>query len=167
MAYFNTILYHLVIRTEENDTFHSGWSKECLMISRRSRSANLREVWCVAKMNTWHFSHTKLPIRPITRLSLLAVLCENFWCAKLCVLCAVGNWWVQNTVWPFAYRYANPLWKENKFINPLNAELNPICYLLALLAHHFLHVSRIRVKSLTIRLLMSYIYIWSAYSWCF
>ena len=42
--------------------------------------------------------------------------------------------------------------------NPLNSELNPICYLLALLAHHFLHVSRIRVKSLTIRLLMSYIY---------
>src|SRR5215475_5063585 len=34
-------------------------------------------------------------------------------------------------------------------INPLNPELNPICYLLALLgAHHFLHVSRIRVKSL-------------------
>ena len=40
--------------------------------------------------------------------------------------------------------------------NPLNAELNPICYLLALLgAHHFLHVSRIRVKLLTFRLLMS------------
>jgi len=49
--------------------------------------------------------------------------------------------------------------------NPLNPELNPICYLLALLAHHFLHVGRIRVKSLTLRLLMSYI--WSAYSWCF
>jgi hypothetical protein len=32
-------------------------------------------------------------------------------------------------------------------INPLNAELNPICHLLALLGvHHFLHVSRIRVK---------------------
>ena len=44
--------------------------------------------------------------------------------------------------------------------NPLNAELNPICYLLALLAHHFLRVSRIRVKSLTLRLLMSYIYIY-------
>jgi len=43
-------------------------------------------------------------------------------------------------------------------INPLNPELNPICYLLALLAHHFLHVIRIRVKSLTLRLLMSYIY---------
>ena len=52
-------------------------------------------------------------------------------------------------------------------INPLNAELNPICYLLALLgAHRFLHVSRIRVKSLTLSLLMSYmyIYIWSTYS---
>ena len=46
------------------------------------------------------------------------------------------------------------------FINPLNAELNPICYLLALLAHHFLHVSSISVKSLTLRLLMSYIYIY-------
>ena len=31
--------------------------------------------------------------------------------------------------------------------NPLNAELNPICHLQALLeAHHILHVSRIRVK---------------------
>ena len=50
-------------------------------------------------------------------------------------------------------------------LNPLNPELNPICYLLALLgAHHFLHVSRIRVKLLTFRLLMSYIYIWSTHS---
>ena len=32
-------------------------------------------------------------------------------------------------------------------INPLNAELNPICHLLALLgAHHILHVSRIGVN---------------------
>ena len=32
-------------------------------------------------------------------------------------------------------------------INPLNPELNPICYLLASLgAHHFLHVSRIRIN---------------------
>jgi hypothetical protein len=30
---------------------------------------------------------------------------------------------------------------------PLNAELNPICHLLALLeTHHILHISRIRVK---------------------
>ena len=33
-------------------------------------------------------------------------------------------------------------------LNPLNAELNPICHLLSLLgAHHILHVSRIRVKN--------------------
>ena len=44
-------------------------------------------------------------------------------------------------------------------VNPLNPELNPICYLLALLGtHHFLHVSRIRVKLLTFWPLMSYIY---------
>jgi hypothetical protein len=68
-------------------------------------------------------------------------------------------------------------------INPLSPELNPICYLLALLAHDFLHVSRKRVKSLPHRTLISYIYmcvcvyiyiciyiyiyIWSTYSWCF
>ena len=47
----------------------------------------------------------------------------------------------------------------NLGINPLNPELNPICYLLVLLgAHDFLHVSKIRVKSLTFRRLMSYIY---------
>ena len=51
-------------------------------------------------------------------------------------------------------------WQQlGKGFNPLNPELNPICYLLALLgAHHFLHVSRIRVKLLTLRRLMSYIY---------
>ena len=50
-------------------------------------------------------------------------------------------------------------WLTIGTINPLNAELNPICYLLALLgAHHFFHVNRIRVKLLTLRRLMSYIY---------
>ena len=50
--------------------------------------------------------------------------------------------------------------KNMHAFNPLSPELNPICYLLALLAHHFLHVSRIRVRLLTFRLLMSYIYIY-------
>jgi len=32
--------------------------------------------------------------------------------------------------------------------NPLNAQLNPVCHLLALLgAHHILHVSRIGIKA--------------------
>ena len=55
----------------------------------------------------------------------------------------------------FAMRYS----RRGGKLNPLKPELYSICYLLALLgAHHFLHVSRIRVKSLTFRLLMSYIY---------
>ena len=58
------------------------------------------------------------------------------------------------------FYHPNNIWWVVQVINPLNPELNPICYLLALLAHHFLHVSRIRVKSLTIRLLMSYIYVY-------
>jgi len=36
--------------------------------------------------------------------------------------------------------------------NPLSAELNPICQLLALLgAHHILHFSRIRIKFTVVR----------------
>jgi len=36
---------------------------------------------------------------------------------------------------------------QRRVLNSLNAELNPICHLLALLgAHHILHVSRIRVN---------------------
>jgi len=36
---------------------------------------------------------------------------------------------------------------QPKVFNHLNAELNPICHLLALLAaHHILHVSRIKVN---------------------
>jgi len=62
---------------------------------------------------------------------------------------------VQICLFAFTGMFPCPL----SLVNPLNAELNPICYLLALLgAYHFLHVSRIRVKSLTLRLLMSYIY---------
>jgi hypothetical protein len=46
----------------------------------------------------------------------------------------------------FSVRFI-PLWCVIFKINPLKAELNPICHLLALLgAHHIFHVSRIRVN---------------------
>jgi len=63
-----------------------------------------------------------------------------------------------NLMWLHAYTYNNVRTSSDTF-NPLNPELNSICYLVASLgAHHFLHVSRIRVKLLTLRRLMSYIY---------
>jgi hypothetical protein len=47
--------------------------------------------------------------------------------------------------------YTTTLSKVITAIKPLNAELNPICHLLALLgAHHILYVSRIRVKLITL-----------------
>jgi hypothetical protein len=61
----------------------------------------------------------------------------------------VNFWWDRLILWGYP---------NSSKVNPLSPELNPICYLLALLAHDFLHVSRIRVKSLTLKLLMSYIY---------
>jgi len=73
------------------------------------------------------------------------------------------------TCWGFNKLWNNKLYYKmhlvvisSEPINPSNPELNPICYLLALLSHHFLHVSRIMVKSLTLRLPMSYIYIYGA-----
>jgi hypothetical protein len=42
------------------------------------------------------------------------------------------------------------VWTTRRAFNfkPLNAELNTVCHLLALLeAHHILHVSRIRLKA--------------------
>jgi hypothetical protein len=45
------------------------------------------------------------------------------------------------------------IWCSVELINPLNAELNPICHLLALLGtHHILHVSRITVNNYTLRI---------------
>jgi len=39
------------------------------------------------------------------------------------------------------------VYNDSLSVNPLNAELNPICHLLALLrAHHIFYVSRLRVK---------------------
>jgi hypothetical protein len=40
-------------------------------------------------------------------------------------------------------------WEDNIKVNlnPLNAELNSMCHLLALGAHHILHVGRIRVNA--------------------
>ena len=71
--------------------------------------------------------------------------------------------WICVTLLHFSHIRSN--WSYPSFssttlhINLLKPELNSICYLLALLgAHHFLHVNRIRVKLLTLRLLMSYIY---------
>ena len=111
---------------------------------------------------------------------------RNIWVRYfLLIYCAIKEVLASHPAPPFSFvfphfliqqisRYGNwtapllpsgPSWSAvglNLHVNPLNPELNPICYLLALLAHHFLHVSRIRVNSLTLRLLMSYIYIYGA-----
>jgi len=102
-----------------------------------------------------------------TRLALF----QNF-CVVLCIVGFVPFYvfFVCKCVLYYCHRVAARLQLQIYYIhsfifslkmvfNPLNAELNPICYFLALLGnHHFLHVSRIRVKPLILRLLMSYIY---------
>jgi hypothetical protein len=59
--------------------------------------------------------------------------------------------WTQESVIEFIehYKRKEVIWdpKHPKHFNPSNAELNPICHLLALLgAHSILHVSGIRVN---------------------
>jgi hypothetical protein len=54
-------------------------------------------------------------------------------------------WYVFDTLLGLRHKRLRRIWSE--WISPLNAELNHICHLLALLgAHHILHVSRIRVN---------------------
>jgi hypothetical protein len=61
----------------------------------------------------------------------------------------LGSHWSDfHEIWYFSIFWKS-VGKNSSFINPLNAELNPICHLLALLRpHHILHTSRIRVKVL-------------------
>jgi hypothetical protein len=40
--------------------------------------------------------------------------------------------------------------EETPHLGPLNAELNPICHLLALGAHHIIHVGTIRVNAVAV-----------------
>jgi hypothetical protein len=76
---------------------------------------------------------------------------------------------LQNVTITFHWPYLPKIWvlklsllRADGLFNPLSPELNSICYLLALLAHEFFDFSRMKVKSLTLRLLMSYIYIYGA-----
>ena len=87
-----------------------------------------------------------------------------FWLMMHCSLVYISNNDKEELaacIFPFPSSKTDEALNSRLNINPLEPELNPICCLLALLgAHHFLHVSRIRVKLLTLRLLMPYIYIY-------
>ena len=92
--------------------------------------------------------------RPVRRIAK-----SDYWLRQVCLsvrMEQLGSHWTD-----FYGNWYLRIFRKSIKKTPLNAELNPFCCLLALLgAHHFLHVSRIRVKSLTLRLLMSCIYIY-------
>jgi len=70
--------------------------------------------------------------------------------SKYIVYCSELDYYFGNSLkaWGFFFTTALTTTPKMDAFNPLNAELNPICHLLALLgAHHILHVSRIRVNS--------------------
>ena len=121
------------------------WNIVC--ITRCCQKSSL----CYAEDRLKHFENKYIYIY----IYISNAVCVTRCCQKKLNLCHTEtclNWIKEKRVYIVAF-----------MLNTLKADINPICYLLALLAHHFLHVSRIRVKSLTLRLLMSYIYIWHAY----
>ena len=74
--------------------------------------------------------------------------CTFAWCdSTVCYICYLRRKDVRSRRYmPEKVASISTFWWFS-VLNPLNPELNPICYLLALLgAHHFLHVSRIRVN---------------------
>ena len=130
----------------QKNAFYTAESTSCFTTGHGRR--NWKEEYFFMGLNIWENCQRVLPSTP------LPLITEDR-----------SVMFLRNTGIQQATGCNNPVFKN---INPLKPELNPICYLLALLgAHHFLHVSRLRVKSLTLRLLMSYIYIWSTHSWCF
>ena len=96
-------------------------------------------------------------IKKLRKRTLSAVLSE---CLSVCTERLGSQWTNVYEIWYLNISQISVVKIDvSVTFNPLNPELNPICYLLALLgAHHFLQVSRISVKLLTLRLLMSYIY---------
>ena len=84
-----------------------------------------------------------------------ALRLQSYPSAKNAIVCL--GYALETVVAEFNYVHRRPASASSpvqtrRIINPLKPELNPICYLLALLgAHHFLHVSRIRVKLFTLR----------------
>jgi len=66
-------------------------------------------------------------------------ICSFVSCVPFIVICYLCLYVVLFQLWA--------IWLLTYQVNPLNAELNPICHLLALLgAHHIFHVSGLRVN---------------------
>ena len=134
-----------------------------------------RYVWCDIPTNPllhkqWDFIRPSArcdpPCSSQQRRLLTGLSCTAHPCSAAVTNCSANQKLLLSTETIFApstlhgrslyFRFNVP---TNSRLNPLKPELNPICYLLALLgAYHFLHVSRTRVKLLTLRWLMSYIY---------
>ena len=73
----------------------------------------------------------------------MVFLIMNAWCSKHVE--DTKNW-IKTSIWKKSLHFVG-LRYIHSVINPLNADLNPICHLLALLgAHPILYISRIRVK---------------------
>ena len=94
---------------------------------------------------TWHGPHSSTLVVIRVVLLLFVLFYVLFLCK--CVLSPGDNPPAVNTLRTGSFKlfklFKRPFPGFLTIFNPLNAELNPICYLLALLAHHFLHVSRI------------------------
>ena len=101
--------------------------------------------------NEWESGVAKIQKGVVLRQqnSSLSVL---IWRDVMQVGAAEQRWQMAQITCGYFQLYHSLVGMQENNINPLKPELNRICYLLALLgAHHFLHVSRIRVKLLTLR----------------
>ena len=150
---------NVITRSYDLRLRHRTQEKEIWSPSRNAAFKSIRTYHAL-----WEFGLEQLRPIPGSR-----VLLQKRTSLNNKIHCSFRNATINDNVWQnrplirIRSRFV-PIYTPNSYlrktnVNPLNPELNPICYLLALLgAHHFLHVSRIRVKLLTFRLLMSYTY---------
>jgi len=90
----------------------------------------------------------KCTVKPYENFKSKAHLCKCVYIVTECTICSLVK---TGSIFSLQMNNLPALSQSSEvsfhsLINPLNAELNPICHLLALLgAHHILHISRIRV----------------------
>ena len=130
------------------------YSSFCCHVYWKKKYHNLDRPVCIV---TWTF------YRGLDFIFIFLFHCLIFSDLTIMVVNCNHSWWH----WPIIITWiticrCSPMFDISvlSVINPLNAKLNPICYLLALLgAHHILHVSRIRVKFLW-TLIRKQVFLW-------
>jgi len=130
--------------TVERSWYHFVWNATLHLLHQPSRSLKMEPLRCVEMLGTKRSILVMQGLDTSTRqLQMTSKPHTYSYHTVKCKSYVYGSQSVNFTNQQMTLIQSNT---TQIYFNPLNAKLNPICHLLALLAHHIFHVSRIRVK---------------------